>query len=290
MPLCIVLAGGASLRFPGGKLSSRLLGEPLLLRVVRALESSGLCRELAVSTSPVALGEVDRLLEGAYDVVVDYSWLPCRGPSRGIASATIHYAPREILLAAGDMAWLTPQPLEALVDEARRRGATAAAPMWATGFLQTLAGYIREPWLAVESCLRRGRLARPSDVYRSASKPLVIGSAHLGDRDGRTFMSVNTVEEMLRPRPDPPGHSVTDASEASGIHRMALARSSASLAGGLVYYWLEARWYREAGILHLARHAWQDYCWALHAAGYSGGPSGRSSLMPCRVRTLQATG
>ncbi len=288
MTLCTVLAGGASLRFPGGKLSSSLLGEPLLLRVVKILEASGICRRLVVSTSPVALVEVKAILGGAYDLVVDHDWLPCRGPLRGIATIAVSHAPPEMVLAAGDMAWLSPNALEALVDEARRHGATAAAPMWATGFVQTLAAYIREPWLAVEACMRRGSLARPSDIYRSSSRPVIVGSAHLGDSDGKLFMSVNTMEEILRPRPDPPGKGVVVASEASRLHRIALSKESTNPSGSLAYYWMEAHWYKNAGLTHLARHAWQDYCWSLHRAGHSGAASSRFSLMPCRSRSRGA--
>ncbi len=287
MPVCAVLAGGASLRFGGGKLSWRGLGGiPLLERVVRALEASGVCREVVVVASPLTRREVEGLLGGSYRVVRDPGWLPCSGPLRGIAAAAIAAGGSGLQLAAGDMAWLVPEAVAALVEAAGERGAAAAAPMWGTGYVQTLAGYIAEPWLALESCLRRGPLGRPSDVYRLARKLILVGSRLLGDRDGRTFMSVNTPEEALNPAPDPPASRLVDASNATKLYREAVKLNSTfEAARAYTLYYLEALEYSKLGVTHFARHAWQDYCEALRSQGHAEDPSVYRLFPACSGRS-----
>jgi molybdopterin-guanine dinucleotide biosynthesis protein A len=285
LTVCAVLAGGASLRFGGGKLAWRGLGGiPLLSRVVRALEESGVCRSIVVVASPLTSREVEGILGDAYDVARDPGWLPCSGPLRGLAAAAMAARGSSVQLAAGDMAWLSPGAVAGLVEAARSHGATAAAPMWSTGYVQTLAGYIRDPELALEACLRRGVLGRPSDVYRGAPRLLLVGSALLGDRDGRTFMSVNTPEEALNPSPDPPGQRLVDASRATRFYREA-TRLDAALGSVSAYtlYYLEAAEYSRLGATHFARHAWQDYCDALRRQGHREDP--RGPLPACRGRT-----
>lgn len=285
MTVCAVLAGGASLRFGGGKLAWRGLdGIPLLSRVVRVLEESGVCRSIVVAASPLTIREVEGILGGSYSVIRDPGWLPCSGPLRGLAAAAIEAGGSSIQLAAADMAWLSPEAVASLVEAARSHGATAAAPMWGTGYVQTLAGYVRDPELALEACLRRGILGRPSDVYRGAPRLLLAGSALLGDRDGRTFMSVNTPEEALNPSPDPPGRQLVDASRVTRLYREA-ARLDAALGSLSAYtlYYLEAAEYTRLGVAHFARHAWQEYCDALRRHGHREDP--RGSLPACRGRT-----
>ncbi len=271
MVLCVVLAGGASLRFGGGKLSWRGFGGiPLLARVVEALEESGVCRDVLVVASPLTITDVQTILHGSYTIVEDPGWLPCSGPLRGMAAAALQAGNEPMQFAAGDMPWLKPEAVAALVDIAKRMGASAAAPMWRTGFVQTLAGFISNTWLAVEACLRRRGLARPSDVYRASGKLILVGSKLLGDGDGRTFVSVNTPEEALNPSPDPPGESLIDASSASEHHKLALkVEEEAGDPRALYHYYHEAIEYIRLGVKHFAKHAWQDYCEALKLQGYN---------------------
>ncbi|GAB6148060.1 molybdenum cofactor guanylyltransferase [Stetteria hydrogenophila] len=288
MTLCAVLAGGASLRFGGRKLAWRppTGGPPLLARVAAALEESGVCSRVVAVATPLTIGDVEEALGGSYEVVVDPAWLPCRGPIKGVAAAAIEAGREGLQLAAGDMAWLTPSAVSRLAELAEREGAAAAAPMWGTGFIQPLGGHIRDPGLALEACLRRGHLARPSDVYRAAARLLLVGSSLLGDRDGRTFVSANTPEELLNPEPEPPGEGLVDASSATRHYREA---RRLELAVGepraYTHYYLEALEYKRLGVAHLARHAWQDYCEALRRLGHHESPGSGAPLAWCRGRS-----
>ena len=258
---CVALAGGVSLRFGSWKLAARgPRGAPLLLSVLEAMEGSGVCGGLAVSASRASARVAERVTGGSYKLVVDEGWLPCAGPLRGLASAALH-AGGGMAFAAADMAWLTPEAFAGLVGAARGSRATAAAPLWGDGYLQTLAGYLADPLEALWACLRRGGRARPSDVYRASVRPVLVGTALAGDRDGLAFATANTPADLEEPEPMPPGRRLVVASEASALHRAALA---AEAAGGppaaAAYYRLEAEAHAGLGVRHLAVHAWQDYC------------------------------
>lgn len=284
MPACAILAGGASLRFGGGKLSWRGLGGvPLVMRVARALEESGVCGSLLIVASPLTAREVEEATVGEYEVVGDPYWLPCMGPLRGLAAAGLYAGGTSLLVAAGDMAFLSGSAFSRLLDIAEEHDADAAAPVWATGYVQHLAGYLRDPYAPLYSCLKRGVYGRPSDAYRGARRLILVGSRVLGDRDGRMFMSVNTRDEAMNPRPDPPGEGLIDASSATRHYREADRLDSVmGLFTSIHEYYMEALEYHKLGVHHFAWHAWQDYCESAYKLKMTESTVGRGPFKGCR--------
>lgn len=286
MTLCAVLAGGASLRFGVSKLSwSGRDGRPLLVRVINAVEESGVCGRVVIVASKLTASEVKELLGDSHEIILDPDYVPCRGPLKGMTAAAIEAGRSSIQFVAGDMAWITPSSLARLVEVARGHGADAATPMWRTGYIQPIGGYVEDSGLVLSTCIRRGLYGRATDVYRGANRLLLIGSSLLGDSDGRVFMSVNTVEEALNPSPHPPGKGLIDASLATEFYREAVKVDS--ILGPLsayAQYFLEALEYHRLGVSHLAKYAWQDTCEAMRRLGHSEERLKSAPFNACRRR------
>lgn len=119
----VLLAGGASRRFPPNKLLHTYEGGPLFWRPLRALATA--CGEIVLVLAAGAPEPQLPLLGISVRVVRDPA--PDQGPLVALASALAGVTTEWVLLIGGDMPDLKPPLLRAMVDRARASTADAVA-------------------------------------------------------------------------------------------------------------------------------------------------------------------
>jgi molybdopterin-guanine dinucleotide biosynthesis protein A len=119
----VLLAGGASRRFPPNKLLHTYEGGPLFWRPLRALATA--CGEIVLVLAAGAPEPQLPLLGISVRVVRDPA--PDQGPLVALASALAGVTTDWVLLIGGDMPDLKPPLLRAMVDRARASTADAVA-------------------------------------------------------------------------------------------------------------------------------------------------------------------
>lgn len=193
-PIGVVLAGGSGRRIGGGKATVELHGRPLLGYPVEALRAA--LGEVAVVAK--ADTELPALPPG---VAV---WLEPdapRHPLVGIVHALHAARGRPVVVAAGDLPFVSPQVVAALAG-ADAGGRPAVVPR-AGGRLQPLlARYEPAAAAPLEQALREA--GRPLTAAVEALRPAVVAFA-----DERPFFNVNVPEDLLTAaalmdRPDAP--------------------------------------------------------------------------------------
>jgi len=254
--LAAVLAGGEGRRFGGPKQLYRFRGEPLAAAPLRAAAALG--DAALVSTARLA-GALQEAFPGV-EVILDYEWLPCRGPLRGVATAASVAWLRGydvILIVPGDAAWASPAALEPLVRAALRCRCTASYysagghvyPLFAAGPPRMIAE------AALEAC-SRGPPWRATGLLRASSRLLLLGSSAAGSP--MALATVNTPGD-LRGVP-----SQADAPASGSLEVDGGPQSLYTLAGRLsgcgaaLAYRGEAAAYRGLGLRVLALHAERD--------------------------------
>lgn len=122
----IVPAAGKAERFGRQKLVEQVRGEPLLNRTIRCLVDAGIDRVIVVTAPGAALDPVTLLGDSRVSRVVNPD------PSRGMLSsiqAGVAAAPEgdPLILLPGDMPFVLPATVAAVVERAPRPGAVAIA-------------------------------------------------------------------------------------------------------------------------------------------------------------------
>jgi molybdopterin-guanine dinucleotide biosynthesis protein A len=199
----VVLAGGRASRFGGPKLTADLDGIALLDHVIGAV--AAIADEVLVagaipdgSTAPAG---------PALRVVADEE--PFEGPLAALAGALAHVRPGLAIVVGGDMPWLQPAVLEAmlarLVAEAAVDAVTLAAP--ATDTVQPprrqvlpLAVRVKAAAAAARQGINDGdrSLIRLLDRLRSIEIPAPEWLAL--DPQARTLRDVDRLEDLLKMR------------------------------------------------------------------------------------------
>ncbi|MEM1619370.1 MAG: molybdenum cofactor guanylyltransferase [Fervidicoccaceae archaeon] len=256
--LGVILAGGRSRRFGSNKLLREVGGEPMVVRVARALVEAG-AEEVVVSTRRELASSLASVLPRAL-LVLDREE-ECRGPARGLLAVFDEIEADAYLIAPGDAPWLAAGPLSALASLAASRGAEAASPLWAGGALEPLIAYAERRAAERFSALARARkgLCRPTDLHRAARRLLLAGTGLLSE-DPRTFANVNRPEDLEDPKPR--SELWRGVLELSGRHSDLFSEASLALPEdprrASELYSLEASIYLGAGARHLAYHALLD--------------------------------
>lgn len=120
MTVAIVPAAGRAERFGGGKLAAEIDGEPLLNRTLRSLLDGGVDHVVVVLAPNASLPTVELLNDERVVRVVNPD------PSRGMfSSIQIGLASAEgdpILVLPGDMPFVQPATVRAVIAEAARTG------------------------------------------------------------------------------------------------------------------------------------------------------------------------
>ncbi len=198
----IVLAGGASSRFPGNKLAAVLDGASLLHHALRAVSTVAgdivlvLAPDVPVPALPVDL---------APRVLVARDAEPYGGPLAGLAAglaAGRHGPASVVLVVGGDMPSLNPGVLQLLVDglaaEAGIVAMTLAAPVPSP---LPLALRSMAAGAAVRICLAEGRRSLRALLDAVPSARLPAGDWRALDPDGETLRDVDTPGDMPRDMP-----------------------------------------------------------------------------------------
>ena len=186
----IVLAGGEGSRMGLPKAQLTFRGQPLLHRVVRTVAQAA--DEVLVVSAPSQV--LDLPDEVSVTVVTDRE--QARGPLMGLYSGLDASSHELNMAVACDMPFLDPRLLRALCDLAK--GHDAVVPVVA-GRLQPLHAVYRRGCLdAIERLLDRG-------VYRMSALADAVHSHRAVEQDwasfspdARTFLSVNTPQELAR--------------------------------------------------------------------------------------------
>lgn len=260
----VVLAGGLSRRFGRDKLAVPVEGIPALTRVAQHV--TPLSSRLVLSVSSESRGrELSPLVTDAFEVWLDDSSSWGEGPGGAIASALGHSSQGPLLFVPGDVPWLESASLHRFVACAERTNADVACPYWASGETEHLLQWHRSGVAGRASphpshSSRHG--PRASDTLRSAPRTLLIPVGEL-TQDGSTFGHLTFPSDLDRPESrgewgealplrsveGSPKIAHREAEEAQAMGARAVAREA---------FLREARWYREASLPLLARHAQED--------------------------------
>ncbi|MBB4664150.1 molybdenum cofactor guanylyltransferase [Conexibacter arvalis] len=180
-PIGVVLAGGRGRRIGGGKATVELHGRPLLSYPVEVLRAA--LGEVAV------VAKADTELPPLPDVPIWIEPDEPRHPLAGIVHALAAAEERPVLVAAGDLPFLTAE-LVGRLARADAHGRPAVVPR-AGGRLQPLlARYERAAAAPLAAALRRPDGALTDAVEALAPKVVEVA-------DERAFFNVNLPEDLL---------------------------------------------------------------------------------------------
>ena len=119
--VAIVPAAGRGERFGGMKLAAMLRGEPLLSHTLRCLLDGGVEQIVLVTTSGAELTHVPLASDPRVRRVVNPA--PSRGMFSSIQTGVTEADGDPILILPGDMPFVGPNTVSAVLSEARRTGA-----------------------------------------------------------------------------------------------------------------------------------------------------------------------
>jgi len=191
----IVLAGGASSRFGSDKLAARIDGRPLLQHAIDAVApvSDEIVVVIGQGSEPsVASTRPVRMIR-------DSDRFP--GPRAGLLAGVEAAAHPLAVVAGGDMPWIRPAVLRALLDrlEADERG--AAAPIL-YGILQPLPCAVRVAAVRAARGHRQGSLLALLEAAGVA--PLAELAWRDVDPSGASLQDVDRPEDLAGPADLPP--------------------------------------------------------------------------------------
>jgi len=189
-PIGAVLAGGAGRRIGGAKATVALRGTPLLLYPLRALQ--------AVLAEVVVVAKQASELPPLPGVPIWIEPAEPRHPLAGIvhaleatgAAAGIEGMGRDVLVAAGDLPFVSPELVERLVH-ADAEGAPALVPRAAGRLQPLLARYAPAACAPLAAALARDPLPSLTDAVAA------LGPCVLELEDPAPFFNVNAPEDLL---------------------------------------------------------------------------------------------
>jgi molybdenum cofactor guanylyltransferase len=282
----IVLAGGRSERFGSDKLAARIRGRSALARVIARV--APLASDVTVATSSLARRrELSPLVPSSVRFLLDRRDRWGEGPAGAMARALTEVSSGPVLFVPGDLPWIETEALRRLVDLAEASAADVAVPWWLSGETEHLVQWQRSPANLRYLPVRRRALSparRASEFLRALPRTLLVPVAALTRRPdtfahltfpsdverpgARGVAGPRTLPEMIEGSPKRWYHVAHDS---WGIGRIAQAAHA---------FAAESRWYRDADLPILARHARND---ARQAAAGKRGVAARTDLRRRRL-------
>ncbi len=193
----LILAGGKGSRL--GYQEKALVdinGKPLIALVIESLEKA--VDNIIISVRDRAQGELldsvlsDHEYRFAYDICKD------TGPLAGILSGMLVCEDEYCFVAACDMPFINEDVVKMLFRESEHYD--AAIPRWDDGFLEPLhAVYRCEPMIReTEEAIEKGETIILAPVFRLDVNYVAVDRIKSIDPDLRTFMNINTYEDIER--------------------------------------------------------------------------------------------
>ncbi len=188
----ILLAGGRSVRFGRDKLTYKVKGKEIVVRVAEAARA--VAERVVLSVRSGEDGERLSELTGL-DYRIDES-LPCEGPVRGVLSSVRR---EETLLLPADLPWINDVALRSFLEVCKGSSTQICGLLWSAS------GRYLDPMIALIKSLdplpyvRRAcylKSVRVTDVHRAASSILMVSAGLL--IDPWRFLDVDRPEDLVR--------------------------------------------------------------------------------------------
>ncbi len=190
----ILLAGGRSVRFGRDKLTYKVKGKEIVVRVTEA--ALAVAKRVVLSVRSGEDGERLSELTGL-DYRIDES-LPCEGPVRGVLSSVRR---EETLLLPADLPWIDGITLRSFLGVCKGSSNQICGLLWSA----SASGRYLEPLIALIKSLdplhyvRRAcylKSVRVTDVHRAASSILMVSAGLL--TDPWRLLDVDRPEDLMR--------------------------------------------------------------------------------------------
>ncbi|MBE0417270.1 MAG: formate dehydrogenase accessory sulfurtransferase FdhD [Coriobacteriia bacterium] len=201
-----VLAGGRSMRMGVDKTLLPVDGRPLIARVVDAV-GEVCAHTIVVTNRPETLVGVD--LDPAIPVLTDE--VPYQGPLGGLVTALAEAEDEWVLAVAADIPHLSPAVVRALWDA--RDGADVVLPVTPEGPEPLLALYSCACLPAARRVLATGRRRLVAMLAELNVVEVPVESLRSVDPELRSFVNVNTPEELAEAREETPEPSHRESAE-----------------------------------------------------------------------------
>ncbi|GEM_PF-3399584 len=187
----VILAGGKSIRFGRDKLTYRIDGKEILVRVIEAAQA--VAGKVVLSVRREEDGERLSKLTGL-EYRVDEP-LPCTGPIRGVLSSIKR---ENTLLLPADLPWMDGDALRSFLDVCESFSAQICGLLWSSTqkYLDPMIALIKstEPLVYVRrACGLKG--VRVTDVHRAASSIAMVSAGMLVDP--WRFLDVDRPEDLI---------------------------------------------------------------------------------------------
>ncbi len=188
----VLLAGGRSVRFGRDKLTYKLGGREIVVRVAEAAQA--VAERVVLSVRSTEDGEKLSKLTGL-DYRIDEP-LPCEGPVRGVLSSIREEG---TLILPADLPWISNTALASFLEVCMDSSAQICGLLWSTRrrYLDPMIAFIKslDPLSYVRrACHLKG--VRVTDVHRAASSILMISAGLLVDP--WRFLDVDRPEDLVR--------------------------------------------------------------------------------------------
>ena len=264
----VILAGGASVRYGKLKLSQRVSGKPVLVRIVEALIDR--VDEVLIIASPHTSQAIERILGENPEkgdrvrVLRDDLSLPCWGPMRGVVTSLIHlqWSPKdEILVAPSDSPWLSKESVESLYSISRMLEAQVAVPVDSSGSLYLPFLYMNSTVFSevIGACYFRAKYSRATDVVRVARRLALLGYSLVAGENPLSLVTFNVQEELENPREPRPLNASIIIMGGGNLFSEAYRREAlGDLVGALHAYYREHMFYKSIGLGTLEEHTRRD--------------------------------
>ncbi len=184
----VIQAGGASRRMGQDKALLPFCGKPLIERILKRL--SGLADDICITSNQPAV-----LKYLGLPVFADI--FPGKGALGGLYTALVSAANPEVIVVGCDMPFVNARLLSAECELLAATRSDAVIPISSYGFEPLHAVYRQEKCLAaVKSALDDGQMRMSAWFSKVQVYPMPPEEASVYDPDFRSFINVNTPEEL----------------------------------------------------------------------------------------------
>jgi molybdopterin-guanine dinucleotide biosynthesis protein A len=256
-----------------------------------------LASEVVIATSTRSRRtELARHLPNSVRFLLDQRERWGAGPGAAMASARAAFGEGPVLFVPGDAPWIETRAIRRFVAYAEANRVGVAAPYWASGATEHLIQWHRDPRTVRSlpwSNAPPGFPHRASEFLRAAPRTMLVPISALSPHP-RSFSHITYPSDLHHPARRGVVGGSTPIREVAGApkrwYRAAhAALTSAQTTAAALAFVREARWYENAGLPILARHALDDATEAERQAPGAVGSRPRPDPAVARSRRGSAT-